>query len=156
VSRRRPAVSAADGIGAPEGVGIDEGARERAVVGGQWVQLERRRRDAQRRSPEATVAGGDEPEARVVARVALQEHERFVAGRGEQLQRLGDQPRADAESVVVGTHADRAEQQHVDEAIGRVDDRVGVEHVGDDLAGVRRGRIRHELRHEGHLVLPRP
>ena len=116
-------------------------------MSGQRVHHERGGRNACRGGDEAERAGLAEPESRVVARVALQEHERLVTGR-QRGECGADHLAADAGALQIGPNADRAEHQHIEHTARRVEERVAEQHLPHQLAAV--------FGDERQVVLPCP
>lgn len=101
-------------IVAPERIGVDECSRHPRLMVGEPNRLEGRVRDTQRRFAETLRATGLKAETRVIARVALEEHDRHAAF-DHHLKARTDQHRPDPLSLMFGQHPDRTEYLHVDE-----------------------------------------
>lgn len=122
-----------NGVGTPEGVGVDERSGEGSVEGRQPKHLERGLRDAWRWAPETERAGWLESEPGVVHRIALEEDRGFGALDGDRVQGVGDQHGPDALTLSLGPHADRTQDEDVDESAPGVQDRPSEHDVGADV-----------------------
>src|SRR5260370_22978783 len=101
-----------DGIGAPERVRVDECAGHPRFVARERIHHEGVAGNAKRWRDESHVGGTTEAEARVVGRVPLEEYQRLAA-LADHGQRRGDEIRADAVALPVGTNTDRTENEYV-------------------------------------------
>ena len=88
--------------------------------------------DAQRRLPKAQVAGGHKTKPLVIPGITFEKDGRFWPfGHGHQ--RFGNQCGSDTLALEIGPYPDGTEHEHMLESLGSIENRLGVEHLADDL-----------------------